>query len=233
MKRINAILFFQAAKCKTLLEGIERAAMENDLLVLALLLRSLFENCATLFGVGVLVERRFAGFDPNVLTKEHLVDKEFEDELILYSHGSRFNWQELLTGDVEQWIKAPDAVKAEHKQKNILTRIQKVAAERRYSAFALMYAWLCEYVHPNLGSHLIYVRNESVDEEGVARMELGRVASVKDSIRFLEPFTGGIMSCLEIIAKRMPGMVNTTEPVGQWCKQKYIHYVKLSKMHRG
>jgi hypothetical protein len=151
VKRINAIVFLQSAKLKTLLDGIERAALENNLLVLTLLLRSLFENCATLYGFGALVERHLTGFNLDVLTSEQVIYKEFEDELIILSHGSRFNWQELLTGDLDKWINAPNAVKPEHQQKNVLTRIQKVAAEKRYNAFALMYAWLCDYVHPNMG----------------------------------------------------------------------------------
>lgn len=225
VKRINALLFFNSAKLKTLLDGIERAAVESNLLVLALLLRSLFENCATLYALAELVEKRFANFNLGKLAKENVVDKAFEDELIVFSHGSRFNWTALTNGDLDAWMKAAEDVKPEHKQKNVLTRIDKVAKEKRYSAFRVMYAWLCDYVHPNLGSHILYVRDEAI-VDGNVRMELGRVASRQEAIRFLEPFTPGILSCLEIISKNLTKLVNVTEPSGKWCKKHYADYVR-------
>ena len=226
VKRINATLFFQSSKFKTLLEGIARAAVENNLLTLTLLMRSLFENCATLYDFGTLIERRLNGFDCDSLTKSKFVDKAFEDELIIFSHGSRFNWRGLLSGDLDAWINAPDDVKPEHKQKNVMTRIHRVAAEKRYGAFELLYAWLCDYVHPNLGSHMLFVLDERALEDGSIRMELGRSVERDHTINLLEPFTGGILSCLEIISKKTTAVVNVTEPVGHWCREHYIQYVR-------
>ena len=98
-----------------------------------------------------------------------------------------------------------------------------MAKNPRYSAFKAVYALLCEYVHPNLGGHLLYLRKEELVEGG-AKQQFDTDSTSRDVVRFLEPMTGVLLSCLEIVAVRLPAIRTFLAPLSEWCKEEVGRY---------
>ena len=219
VRRADAVLFLVGTKLRELLASAEEALLSGQLFVSALLLRAVMEQAASLYVFGELLRTHLDGLQFEKLEAEAMTNKQLEDGLIQFSHGSRFNWPAFLAGDADAWADAPEAVRDEHKATNVLTLIDKVAKNPRYSAFRAVYALLCEYVHPNLGGHLLYLRKEE-PVEGGARLQFNTDSTSRDVVRFLEPMTGVLLSCLEIVALRLPAIRAFLEPLSGWCKEE-------------
>lgn len=222
-RRADAVLFLIGTKLRELLTSAEVALLGGDLFVSALLLRAVMEQTASLYAFSELLRTHLDGLQFAELESEVLTNQPLEQGLIQFSHGSRFNWSAFLAGDADAWAAAPEAVRDEHKQTNVLTLIDKVAKNPRYDAFRAVYALLCEYVHPNLGGHLLYLRKEELDAESF-KMQFDTNTTSRDVIRFLEPLTGVLLSCLEIVAVRLPAVRTFLAPLNDWCKEEVGRY---------
>jgi hypothetical protein len=137
--RADAVLFLIGTKLQELLTSAELALSGGELFVSALLLRAVMEQTASLYAFSELLRTHLDGFELDKLEVEVIINKPFDEHLIRFSHGSRFNWPAFLAGDAEAWAAAPEAVRDEHKQTNVLTLIDKVAKEPRYDAFRAVY----------------------------------------------------------------------------------------------
>jgi hypothetical protein len=222
-RRAEAVLFLIGTKQKELLTSAEEALANGKLFVAALLLRALLEQTASLYAFGELLRTHLDGLQFTNLENEGIINKQLEDGLIQFSHGSRFNWSAFLAGDADAWAAAPEAVRDEHKQTNILTLIDRISKNPQYNAFRAVYALLCEYVHPNLGGHLLYLREEDL-VEGNVRMQFDSDSATRDVVLFLEPLTGVLLSCLEITAVRLPAIRTFLAPLSDWCKEEMGRY---------
>lgn len=221
VKRVNAITFIYSLRLRDLFLTLEHALSENAVLLSALILRSLLENVASLSWSSEFIVSRLEALDIDVLNHHHTIDEEFENELIRMTHGSRFNWKAYLSGDFGDLLEASNKVPEMWKQKNILSRINKLAKQKRYQSLRLIYDLLCEFVHPNLGSNLIYVREEREIDVGV-RILLGPPQSRLDTIQFLEPLTGALLSCCQITHEALPSITSKVDPLSQWCQRETI-----------
>lgn len=228
VKRVNAVTFIYSLRLHDLFLCLENALCGNAILLSALILRSLLENVASLNWSSEFIVSRLEGLDTEALNHAHTIDEEFENELIRMTHGSRFNWKAYLTGNFEELVEASNRVPEMWHQTNILSRIDKLAKQTRYDSLRLVYDHLCESVHPNLGSNLIYVREEEQTDIGV-RILLGSPQSSFDTIEFLEPLTGALLSCCQITHEALPKITYKIEPLSKWCQRNYIYYVKKEK----
>lgn len=228
VNRINTITFIYAAKLRDLFGSLERCLVENNLLLSALIFRSLLEYVASLNWSSVFISSRLNSLDIKSLDIKHYVDEEFEKELIRMTHGSRFNWNAYLKGQFDELVKKPSEVTDLCRQKNILGYIDKLARQKRYSSLRLIYDLLSEFVHPNFGSNLIYVTEEKETDIGV-RILLGSTHTRSDTIQFLEPLIGALLSCCDITSRDLPEITNAIGPLSKWCHENYIYYVKKGK----
>lgn len=228
VKRVNAITYIYSLKLQDLFRALEYALLENAILLSALSLRSMIETVASLSWSSDFISLRLKEVDIEALNYESVIDEELENELIRMTHGSRFNWKAYLSSDFEKLIKTPNEVPENWLQKNILGRIDKLAKQKRYESLRLIYDFLCEFVHPNFGSNMIYVRKEEVNEVGV-RILLGSPQSRHDTIEFLEPLTGALLSCCQITDETLSNINNKIEKLSKWCQKNYIYYLKKEK----
>ena len=228
VKRINSIAYIYSRKLQDLFRALEYALPENAILLSALSLRSLIETVASLNWLFIFISKRFKEFDIEALNYESVIDEQLETELIRMTHGSRFNWKAYLSGDFDKLIKSPNEVSENWMQRNILGRINKLAKQKRYDSLRIIYDLLCEFAHPNFGSNLIYVRKEEMNEVGV-RILLGSVQSRHDTIEFLEPLTGALLSCCQITDETLSNIISTVDDISKWCQNNYIYYVKKGK----
>jgi hypothetical protein len=223
-QQILRLRYVYRSKLSTLLLTTERALVEANLLVAALLLRSFFENTATVYAAAEILKRHLVGFELERLDHERVTNDALRTELEGLFGATRFNWQALASDNPDAWLKKPELQDRNAPTwPQILDHIDQVAANQRYGAFRHAYAWLCEYVHPNVGSHLIFLRD--------AREMRGRLigvfsskASRDDTIVFLAPFAGAICSCLEIAVTTVPLMKAFIEPLVQWCDSTCVRY---------
>ena len=226
---IKSLAFLHSAKITTLMAGIERAVVESNSLVLALLLRSLFENCASLYALKTLMKEHLHGFHVDCLETELVTNEVLHRELSKLFRGTRFNWEALVKGDADAWIKKAEfrkrteAAAPEHFQESIMEHIDRVASNPRYSAFRHLYSFLCDYVHPNVGSNLLFLKNAH-EIRGRVVLGFGLGASPVEISDFLTPFIGGIWSCFDIATNALPQLRPIGEYLENWCESIWPKY---------
>lgn len=222
-RRKIAVYNLYALKLKDMFQGIEYAVLQNSIYLLSLLLRSLIETTASIWWLHSFIDKRMEEMKIQKLNSEIVQDEELERELIRITHGSRFNWSAYLKGEFEQAVNDPENVPENWKQRNAVTRIKGISKDKRYSSFYFIYCLLCEFVHPNFGSNLIYVRQENLTATGV-EIVFGKPCSREDTISFLEPLTGVMISCCEITRDSLLKENQTFREVGLWCGKNLMEF---------
>lgn len=219
VQQVLRLRFLLKTKLYTLLTGVERAIVECDPLVTALLLRSFFENTATLYALRVLLKERLNGFDVERLATVRVIDEALQEQLSGFFCGTRFNWDALSRGDFGSWSAKPELSRnsAPRPLPQILNHIDLVSKDPQYSAFRHMYAWLCEFVHPNVGSHLIYLRSANIVHNRIV-IGFSSSATRDEFALFLEPFVGSVCCCLQIIVETIPQLKSFLRPLDDWCR---------------
>jgi hypothetical protein len=83
--------------------------------------------------------------------------KSFEDLMLQYTHGTRFNWPDLWAGNRDKLTKDYNST-GSSKAVNVLTAISHLARrDERYKDVEVAYAMLSDFVHPNMASHATVV----------------------------------------------------------------------------
>jgi len=84
--------------------------------------------------------------------------KGLEDMMLQYTHGTRFNWRDLLAGNVEKLLNREFDPTGSSKAVNVLTAISHLAQrDARYKDVEIAYAMLSDFAHPNMASHTTVV----------------------------------------------------------------------------
>lgn len=79
--------------------------------------------------------------------------KIFEDVMLQYSHGSRFDWSALMAGDHNR-LKAKFEPMDVSKSVNVMTALEHLARrDSRYEDVKIGYEMLSDFAHPNMASH--------------------------------------------------------------------------------
>lgn len=73
-----------------------------------------------------------------------------------FAQVTRFNWAALARGDDDEFYSNWSKVEDHHKAPQILTLIDKLPGEEKRAA-RFFYEMLCDFVHPNVGSHVLVV----------------------------------------------------------------------------
>ena len=85
--------------------------------------------------------------------------------LMKYAKATRFNWKSLVEGNLEKFYESWDEVDESIEQVNILTMVDKLPQDERGARF--FYEMLSDFLHPNVGSHLLFVDDVSHSEDTV------------------------------------------------------------------
>ena len=78
----------------------------------------------------------------------------FEGVMMQYAHGTRFNWQDLMSGNKEALAKTFAKDESRPQSVNVMTAVQKLRKrDIRFEDVELAYSMLSDFVHPNMASH--------------------------------------------------------------------------------
>jgi hypothetical protein len=82
----------------------------------------------------------------------------FDSLMVQYAHGTRFNWQDLMSGSIEPLTKSFAKDESRPQAVNVLTAIQKLRdRDQRFKDVEIAYSMLSDFVHPNMASHAVVV----------------------------------------------------------------------------
>lgn len=148
--RIRFLWITMAYKTLSLLKGIVNLINQKNYLSALILTRSLLENAAVFhyYLWKIIPTYNKIMKDPmfQKIAKKEVqgvyISSELEDILILYSHGTNLKeWTELNS----KW-----------KQKRIGEYMKFFDSNKEYPEVYKYYSKLCEFVHPNIGTNIIF-----------------------------------------------------------------------------
>lgn len=148
----NWLKFFwytSAFKARQLASALVSAYNRENFLAWLVLGRSSLEYAA----VSYYFARKIGQFELRgpVFAASHL--KAFEDLLLQYAHGTRFNWADLFAGNREGLAKKFTPTESSGAV-NVLTALDHLARrDDRYRDVRIAYDMLSDFAHPNMASH--------------------------------------------------------------------------------
>ena len=175
---INFAIFSTAYKVNNLLNDVVSGLNENNALRVAMSARAIIEYCVTFRNF----KRTIEGLINSMSTHHQDIEKyEFGSEEFInsvndydndilsivnagvdFSKATRFNWSTLFESDSSAFDSAWNDVSQQTSQKNVMTLIEKYPDQKTKkidNEILKYYALLCEYTHPNIGSHHLITEN--------------------------------------------------------------------------
>lgn len=169
---INFAIFATAYKVKNLLDDVVYGLNENKSLQVAMSSRAIIEYCVTFRDF----KRNIDSIIQNMSAQSRIIDsaeplsEEFNQAVANYdkavfdivnigadfSRATRFNWSSLFDADSTAFDSAWDDLSQQKSQKNVMTLLERypeVKTKKLDNELLKYYALLCEYTHPNIGSH--------------------------------------------------------------------------------
>ncbi len=101
-----------------------------------------------------------------------------------FAQVTRFNWAAMVRGDAEEFYTAWDKVEERLKATQILTLIDKLPGESKRAA-RFFYEMLCDFVHQNVGSHILLVSSAEAVSEGRMRWTVSREPTSDEALLLL------------------------------------------------
>jgi len=101
-----------------------------------------------------------------------------------FAQVTRFNWAAMIRGDAEEFYTAWDKVEERLKAPQILNLIDKLPGEVKRAA-RFFYEMLCDFVPPNVGSHILLVSSTEEIREGRMRWTVSREPTSEEALLFL------------------------------------------------
>jgi hypothetical protein len=148
-KLLAFFVFTTAYKARLLMSSLLDAYNSDNLLAWCILGRSMVEYAAithyfaSKLNLPGLQGPRFALRDL----------QDLRDSMTLYVNGTRFNWHDLLAGNIKRVTKHYE-VGEESQAINVLTAVKHLSRrDERYGSFLAAYSILSDFAHPNMGSH--------------------------------------------------------------------------------
>lgn len=176
----------QCEKYAQCIAGVIRSLNDQQYLLTGLCCRAFMEHAAASRYVVRKLERvAREATNPDQFSSDDL--KKILDTVDQFARGGRFNWQRYLSGgqlsSFAEEIAASDKGLDRIDQPNPTSINIKTAIDdwsKEHAGFALIYAFLCEVVHPNIGSTFLVVGDHrSPLAAGGLETTLGRRMSEK------------------------------------------------------
>lgn len=169
---LNFAIFATAYKIKILLDDVVSGLNESNAFRSAMSARAIIEYCVTFRGLKRDIDKYISAMSEQAKTIQSLEfdDPKMRDAVVGYdqaileivntgldfTRATRFNWSTLSQEDASKFHGTWDDVTDQISQKNVMTLLKKypeVKTERSDNELLKYYALLCEYTHPNIGSH--------------------------------------------------------------------------------
>jgi hypothetical protein len=176
----------QCEKYAQCISGVIRTLNDRQYLLTGLCCRAFMEHAAASRYVVRKLERvAREATNPDQFSSDDL--RKILDAVDQFARGGRFNWQRYLSGDqlssFAEEIAASDKGRGPLDQPNPNSINVKTAIDdwsKEHAGIALIYAFLCEVVHPNIGSTFLVVGDRrSPLAAGGLEMTLGHRLSEK------------------------------------------------------
>lgn len=152
--RFQFLFYVNLFKLLKHIESLMQSWNSKNYLGWVLFGRSVIELCAVFNHFHVRINKH------NPVRTDFTADEiqQIEDILIEYSHGTRFDWDSLVKGDLES-LKKEFAAKGDLKQAvNVLKAIDKLTKLKpSFYDLRSIYNLLSDYAHPNMGSHCLFI----------------------------------------------------------------------------
>lgn len=169
---INFAIFSTAYKVNNLLDDIVSGLNDNKALRVAMSARAIIEYCVTFRAFKRSIDSRIQEMSAHHQIIESLeygseefkkAVQDYDSEILNvvntgvdFSKATRFNWSSLFESDSIAFDSSWDDMSKQISQKNVMTLIEKYPDEKTKKVdneLLKYYSLLCEYTHPNIGSH--------------------------------------------------------------------------------
>ena len=88
--------------------------------------------------------------------------KAFEDLMLQYSHGTRFDWVASMAGNRDR-LREKFSPPAASRAVNVMTALSHLAQrDERYRDVVIAYEMLSDFAHPNMASHVAVAQMQDV-----------------------------------------------------------------------
>jgi hypothetical protein len=101
-----------------------------------------------------------------------------------FARVTRFNWRAMTRGDTDEFYKEWGKVDESVKAPQILNLIDKLPGEEKRAA-RFFYEMLCDFVHPNAGSHILLVTSADQNPDGTVRWTISQEANTDEPLLVL------------------------------------------------
>ena len=169
---LNFAIFSTAYKIKVLLDDVVSGLNENHPFRASMSARAIIEYCVTLRDFKRNIDKHIYDMSEkaNIIQTSGENDPNWHQAIISYdqaildivnlglefSRATRFNWSSLFQEDALKFDNAWDDMTDQISQKNVMTLLEKYPETKTRkidNELLKYYALLCEYTHPNIGSH--------------------------------------------------------------------------------
>ena len=153
---LGLLIYSTAWKTRHLVAGVTVGLSEADYFRVMSAARSLVEHSAVLHNTFDRLQPPFRTLRGQTSTRASLTKADAEALLqiwticLSWAQATKFNWRAGLRGD-DAFYSDPDA---ENTATNVLTLLDKLPQEEKRSA-RWYYSMLCDFVHPNMASHML------------------------------------------------------------------------------
>jgi len=151
---LKFFLYTNVFKTTKLAEGLIHSYNTQNHLVWSALARSSLEFSAVFY----YFQKKIEEFKLSGPTLSISQIQGCEELMIKYAHGTRFNWQDLIQGNLEALTNSLDKDETRPPSINIITALDHLKKrDERFKDIKIAYSMLCDFVHPNMASHCAVV----------------------------------------------------------------------------
>ena len=132
-----------------------------------------------------------------------------------YSQATRFNWKSYAAGDLDTFFASWNQVDDSVRQTNIMTMIDKLPQEEKGAKF--FYEMLCDFVHPNIGSHFLVIDTVDFVAENRAAYTLSRNPTSDELLgTVLHVISIPLKTSLQLLKSEVESLLHTITMIDDW-----------------
>ena len=156
---LGFLLYSTAYEVRHLANGIVTGLNEGDYIRVCAAARGLMEHSAVLNEAYTEIDARAENLRDSTSRTMDRASVEALVEILRaslkFAQATRFNWVAGVRGDLDAFYTAPDS---ETPTTNVMTLLEKLPQVEHGSA-VWFYKMLCDFVHPNVASHMLCADN--------------------------------------------------------------------------
>jgi hypothetical protein len=152
--RIKFLFYTSIFKAAKLSEALVLMYNTRNYLGWTLIGRSVIEHSAVLYYFSKKLQN--INLFRNIFKISEL--EQIENALIQYSHGSRFDWDTLLSANISKLTKDYNPTEDNKKAVNISTALSHLSKKSElFKGTDIIYSMFSDFAHPNMASHSVFI----------------------------------------------------------------------------